>query len=156
MKGFSPLHKGRGVARCVPLPLFVKESKLGNEAPKPVGVPGKVKGIKQLKFARVLAVAGLVGSVATIYESCPFDGYIKQVTIHWPDGSDALVDVAVAHSNTVFCPRGQGNYLALNDATPTYFFNENVEQHEEVWVEMRNRDGGNEHAITITVSIEER
>ena len=112
-------------------------------------MPG-VKIIEQVKFDRTLAI----GEVVTIYEKCPFNGYVRRVTIHWPDGADALVDVAVGHSNTQFCPKGTGEYLALNDATPTYQFNEEVTQGEEIWVQMRNRDGGWPHSITVSISVE--
>lgn len=120
-----------------------------------VAVP-EVKEIQQIKFARTLTIAGTEGSGATIYEDCPFNGYIKAVAIHWPEGCNALVDVAVGHGNTQFCPRGTGEYLALNDTTPTYPFNEEVMQGEEIWVEMRNRDAANPHSLTVTISVEEK
>ena len=131
--------------------------------PRPGEAPPLVplKETQQIKFARTLLVAGVVGSAATMYEDCPFDGYIKHVIAHWPDGCDALVDIAVGHGNVQFCPRGTGEYLALNDATPTfpspsYPFNEKVNQGEEIWVDMRNRDGGNPHSVTISISVEEK
>jgi len=96
----------------------------------------------------------------------PYKGYVYNLGIN-PNESyvagklavhncDALVDVAVGHSNTQFCPKGTGEYLALNDTTPTYRFNEEVTQGEEIWVQMRNRDGGWPHSITVSVSVEEK
>lgn len=108
--------------------------------------------IEQIPFAHKLAKAGLAGSGVTLMEYAPFSGYIKQVTPHWPDGADALVDVKVGHGIVQFCP--DEGYLALNDVTPSYPFNEWVNYREEIWVELRNRDGGNEHAITVTVTLE--
>lgn len=118
----------------------------------PEGVAMSEVKIEQIPFAYTLALAGLPGSGVTLMEYAPFSGYIKQVTPHWPDGADALVDVRVGHGVKQFCP--DAGYLALNDATPTYPFNEWVNDHEEIWVELRNRDGANEHAITVTVTLE--
>ena len=112
------------------------------------GVAVMPKKIEQIPFARTLTP--LQG--ATIYEKPPFSGYIKQITVHWPDGADALVDIRVGHGTKQFCPIE--GYLALNDATPTYPFNEWVSDDEEIWVEMRNTDGVNNHAITVTVTLE--
>ncbi len=116
----------------------------------------EIKKTKLLDFARTLNP----GQGVTIYQDSPFAGYIKHVVAHWPGGCTALVDIGVGHSNTQFCPRGIGNFLHLDNATPSYpdptsSFNEKVEQGEEIWVEMRNRDGGFPHSITVTVSVEE-
>lgn len=119
------------------------------EFPEGVAMPLK---IEQIPFAYTLAVAGADGSGVILEEPAPFSGYIKQVTIHWPDGVDALVDVRVGHGVKQFCP--DEGYLALNNVTPTYPFNEWVTDQETIWVEMRNRDGGNEHSITVTVTLE--
>jgi len=104
--------------------------------------------IEQIPFAYNLAA--LQGVMLNEY--APFSGYIKQISIHWADGADALVDVRVGHGTKQFCP--DEGFLALNDATPTYPFSEWVEDHEEIWVEMRNTDGANAHNITVTVTLE--
>lgn len=104
--------------------------------------------IEQIPF--IYNLAPLQG--VRLEEVAPFDGYIKQVTIHWPDGCNALVGVKVGHGTPQFCPRD--GYLALNDATPTYPFNVKVKEGDTIWVEMRNTDGVNPHNITVTVSIE--
>jgi len=103
------------------------------------------KVIEQIPFAYNLDPLQGV----TLMEYAPFSGYITQVSIHWPEGCDALVDVRVGHGTKQFCP--DTGYLALNDATPTYPFSEWCEDREEIWVEMRNGDGANSHAITVTV-----
>jgi len=103
---------------------------------------------EQIPFVLPLAI----GQTMRLTEDMHMGGFIKQVTIHWPDGSDALVDVMVGHDIVQFCPRE--GYLALNDATPTYEFNEPVGDNVGIWVEARNRDGGNPHEITATVIVE--
>lgn len=103
---------------------------------------------EQIPFALSLAI----GQTLRLTEELHIAGFIKEVTPHWPDGCDRLVDVAVGHSTVQFCPRE--GYLALNDTTPTYEFNEPVNDNEGIWVEARNRDGGNPHDITVTVIVE--
>lgn len=105
--------------------------------------------IVQIPFAYNLAA--LEGVLLT--EVAPFSGYIKQVSIHWPEGSDALVDVRVGHGPKQFCPKE--GFLALNDVTPTYPFNEWVSGgNEAIWVEMKNTDSVNSHNITVSVILE--
>ncbi|GAI68103.1 unnamed protein product [marine sediment metagenome] len=109
--------------------------------------------IEQLPFSYDLEKAGTDGSQVLLTEIVPFSGYIKQVTPHWPDGCDAIVDVRVGHGNKQFCPKE--GFLALNDATPSYPFNEEVNGgQEDIWVEMVNGDSENKHKITVTVMLE--
>lgn len=108
-------------------------------------MPGK---IEQIAFP--FNLAPLQG--VTLSQTPAAAGYIKQITIHWPDGCNALVDVRVGHGLVQICPRE--GYLALNDATPSYPFSEWVEAADEVWVEMRNGDAVNLHSITVTVTVE--
>ncbi len=115
------------------------------ELPEGVAMPQE---IQQIPFSyNIPALEGVVLS-----EDAPLSGYIKEITIHWPDGSNALVKAKVGHGDKQFCPR-EGS-LALNDATPTYPFSEWVNFHENIWVEMENADGVNSHAITVTVTLE--
>ncbi|GAH84614.1 unnamed protein product, partial [marine sediment metagenome] len=116
------------------------------EWPEGVAMPQK---IEQIPFAYNLAP--LEGVLLT--EITPFSGYIKQVTPHFPEGCDGICDVRVGHGPKQFCPKE--GYLALNDATPTYPFNEWVSGgNEEIWVEMKNGDSANSHHITVTVILE--
>jgi len=108
--------------------------------------------IEQIPFAFTLAIAGLPGSGVTLTEIAPFAGHVKSVMVHWPPGSNALVDVAVGHGTTHFCPRE--GFLALDDATVFFQFNEYVVEGEELWVIMRNGDGINPHTITVTIHLE--
>jgi len=117
----------------------------------PEGVAISLK-IEQIPFVYDLEKAGIDGSQVMMTEYAPFSGYIKSVTPHWPDGCDHLVDVRVGHGTKQFCP--DEGYLALNDVTPTYPFNEWVNDHEEIWVSMINGDSDNTHAITVVVMLE--
>lgn len=113
---------------------------------------GEVKAEKQIKLIPFFYnLAPLEG--VTLEEVAPFDGFIKQVIIHWPDGCNALVEVKVTYDSLPqFCP--STDYLALNNATPTFSFNVEVQADFSIIVEMRNGDAVNSHAITVTVSVE--
>jgi len=84
----------------------------------------------------------------------PLTGRIVQIVRHYPDGCDALVDLAVGHKDTWVLPNNVDTFVALNDATPVVTVNEPVGKGEEIWMIVRNGDGANPHAVTTTVVIE--
>jgi len=88
-----------------------------------------------------------------IHKSSPLTGRIVQLIPHWPDGCDALVDIAVGHRDTWIYPHQVDTYIALNDATPVLSIDEPVEKGEELWMIIRNADGGNDHAVSCTFTI---
>jgi len=116
------------------------------------GEPAPTKKIEQIPYRATLAEAGLPGSGVKMVEYASAAGYIKWIMVHYPPGTNALVDVAVGHGLTQLCPRE--GYLALDNTTQIFYFNEYVEDHEEIWVEMLNGDGTNPHTITVTVGFE--
>jgi len=79
----------------------------------------------------------------------PLKGKIASITVHWPDGCDGLVDVAVGHGGTWLYPSEPDTFVALNDATPTIPMEEPVVWDERLWVIMSNTDGGNPHRISV-------
>jgi len=86
-------------------------------------------------------------------KSSPLTGRITQLVLHFPDGCNALVDVAIGHKDTWVCPNEIDTFIALNDATPVLTVNEPIEKGEEMWLVIRNTDGGNAHAISVTFTI---
>ena len=104
--------------------------------------------IRLVRFRQtVLPLQGII-----LTQEAIIDGYIKEVKIHWPNGCNALVDIRIFHNAIQFCPHE--GFLALNDATPTYPFNEYVGHNENIRIEIANTDAGAPHAITVTVTIE--
>jgi len=83
----------------------------------------------------------------------PLTGRIVQLIPHWPDGCNALVDVAVGHKDTWIYPHLVDTFVALNDATPVLTVNEPIEKGEEIWMIIRNADGREQHAITVTATV---
>lgn len=98
-----------------------------------------------------VSVQPLTGTRVT--KPSPLTGKIVQLILHWPDGCDALVDVAIGHKDTWVLPNETDTYIALNDATPVLTVDESIEKGEEIWMILRNTDGGNAHAISCTVTI---
>lgn len=84
----------------------------------------------------------------------PFDGIIREVKIHWPPGCNGLVDVRVGHGPKQFCPFE--GFLSLNNVTPSYYFNEEVQHTEQIWVEIQNTDGVNAHTISVMFNMVEK
>ena len=98
-----------------------------------------------------VSVLPLTGTKVT--KPSPLTGKIVQLIPHWPDGCDALVDVAIGHKDTWVLPNEVDTYIALNDATPVLTVDESIEKGEEIWMILRNTDGVNAHAISCTVTI---
>jgi hypothetical protein len=94
------------------------------------------------------------GGGVKIYEEKPLTkGIIRELTIHWPDGCNGLVSVAVWCGTFQLFPKR--DFIALNDATPKYEgFSHPKTQDEEFWVDMNNADAANSHRISVTVGID--
>ena len=97
------------------------------------------------------SVRPLTGTKVT--KPSPLTGKIVQLIPHWPDGCDALVDVAIGHKDTWILPNETDTFIALNDATPVLTVDEAIEKGEEIWMLLRNTDGVNVHAVSCTVTI---
>jgi len=83
----------------------------------------------------------------------PVTGKIVQLIPHWPDGCDALVDIAIGHKDTWIYPHLVDNYVALNDTTPVLTVDEPITKGEQIWAIVRNADGRVKHAITVTATV---
>ena len=97
----------------------------------------------------------LPGQGARITEPAP-NGTIRTVQIHWPDGCNGLVGVAVWLGVRQIVPQNGSGYLALNDATPTYAINlVKTTLSDQIIVDMYNADAANSHHIVVIIGIEE-
>ncbi|GAI38825.1 unnamed protein product, partial [marine sediment metagenome] len=88
-----------------------------------------------------------------IAEPSPLTGRITSVTMHFPEGCDALVDVAFGHSEVWVSPSELNTYIALNNATPTFPTNEPIEKGEHLWGEFRNGDDTHPHSMNIIITL---
>jgi hypothetical protein len=81
-----------------------------------------------------------------------YDGIIYEVEVHFPDGCNGLVGVAIYQQGQRFMPRD--GYLALNNTTRIYPFGRQVKQTDDLMVEIVNGDGGFNHILTVTILCE--
>jgi len=89
-----------------------------------------------------------------IWKPSPLTGRIVQIVPHWPDGCNALVDMAVGHGDAIWIyPNETDTYAALNDATPVLLVSETIHKGEQLWMIGRNGDAVNPHAISCTFVI---
>ncbi len=104
---------------------------------------------KQVRFEETLdALEGI-----EVESRCPLRGEIRSITIHWPEGCDGLVDIAVGHNGTFLCPNEPETFLALNNATPTFPMEEPVVWDERLWGIIRNTDDANPHKVSVIIII---
>ena len=104
----------------------------------------------QVTFKQTLAA--LTGD--RFFYTCPWNALNTNITMHFPDGCNALVDVAVGHSDKQTYPRT--NFIALNDASPVFIVSELISDKEPIWVEIRNADGGGPHTISVILTLQRR
>ena len=88
-----------------------------------------------------------------IVQPSPLIGRIVQLIPHFPDGCNALVDMAIGHRDTWIYPHRTDTFIALNDATPVLTVDEPISKGEEIWMVGRNGDGGFPHAISCAVTL---
>lgn len=113
------------------------------------GLPTMPKARKQFVFKHTLEL----GKGLTDHQRIPMLKTVKSITIHWPDGCDSLVDVAVGYSQDKRLLPEEG-YLALNDTTPTWVINKDTDS-DTLWVYIFNGDAVNPHTISVIINYEE-
>ena len=84
-----------------------------------------------------------------ISETVRQKGVLTRVTMHFPPGASALVDVAVRAQNEQIVP--VEGFIALDDATQTFSIARAVEAGNEVSARIRNADGANPHTISVII-----
>ena len=108
-----------------------------------------VKVQKQIVFKQTLTpLQGILD-----HRRVPMLKTVRAITIHWPPGCNALVEVAVGYSQDKRLLPEEG-YLALDNTTPTWPVDKDTES-DTLWVEMRNGDAANAHTISVIVNYEE-
>jgi len=100
-----------------------------------------------------LRVTLLPNTGQRITQTSPLTGRIVQLIPHWPDGCNALVDLAIGHKDTWVYPHRIDTYVALNDATPVLTVDEPIGKGEEIWMIARNGDAGFPHAVSCACTI---
>jgi hypothetical protein len=84
-------------------------------------------------------------------KTCQTKGTINQITLHFPSGCNALVDVAVFKNSQQLVP--DTGFISLNDATPQFFTDKPIDVGDEVTVKFVNADSTWPHTISVVVGI---
>ena len=87
-------------------------------------------------------------------EQSPATGVIKSALIHFPAGSDALVEVAIYHENKKILPDTRYG-IALDNATERFMIGEKININEPIEVITKNHDNTYDHTIIVIVEVEE-
>ena len=94
------------------------------------------------------------GKGVIVQASSPKTGRATRAIIHWPDGCNALVDVAVGYEDSQFLPQYEDSYFSLNNATPEFPVDVPVKSGGKFWAKLQNRDSLNDHTITVIMTVE--
>lgn len=105
------------------------------------------KSTEQIVFRETLAALQGV----RIEEYAPFTGRITSAMFHFPNGCNALVDVAFGHGSKQILPNTGS--LALNNATPVFPISVAVKESDVLWVTMKNGDAINPHTPSVTITM---
>lgn len=85
-------------------------------------------------------------------DSVPIDGKMTSITVHFPPGCVAAVEIAFGYQTRQIIPFE--GFLALDAATPVFPVSELVKRNEELWCVMRNGDPINNHTPAVIVTIQ--
>lgn len=112
-----------------------------------IGVEGKNEVTRVIPFDYNLGV----GQGVRLEEPSPVTGVMFEVTMHFPNGCNGLVEMALHYRDIQVFPKR--DYIRLNNATPVWKVHQPVEKHQPIWVDMRNRDTLFTHHPSVTVSL---
>lgn len=86
-------------------------------------------------------------TIRRIHEPLAYKSLIQFITVHFPDGCWGLVRVMAGHGGKQMIL--ENTFLAINDATLKFPFNELADGNEEVWTVIENHDGVWPHRISV-------
>jgi len=81
---------------------------------------------------------------------------VTRVIVHWPAGTESLVDVRVEFEKTPLVPMYSSQWIAKDDTTIAYTVNKAVKASGDLRVTWRNRDMYNSHKVPVDVEYIER
>lgn len=103
----------------------------------------------QMNFSKTVGALTEESQTQTVQ----WNGKIDQIHISFPPGANSLVDVAVWHGTKQILP--EKGYIALDDITPNFFFNESVSVGDHITVKWINTDNTFPHTISVIVNVME-
>lgn len=79
----------------------------------------------------------------TLYEFSPLSGKVANITLHFPNGCNSLIEIACYINQIQVLPIT--GVIALNDATVTFPVDRSVRRSDKLRVKIANKDTVNEH-----------
>ena len=83
----------------------------------------------------------------TLYELSPLSGKVANITLHYPNGCNSLVEI-ICYINQIQVLPITG-VIALNDATVTFPVDRSVRRGDNLRVKIANKDTVNEHTPSV-------
>ena len=85
-------------------------------------------------------------------DTSPVTGLLKSITLHFPDGCNALVEITIYLQNMRVLPLN--NKIALNNTTVTFEVNRPIKKSDKLRAVIANKDSVNSHTPSIIFNIE--
>ena len=106
---------------------------------------------RQISFTRpVTTIAPATQTI--VADDCPVTGKITYITLHFPDGCNALVELSCSVNQEQILP--VSGFIALNNATKDFPVNMKVTKKSALRVLIVNRDAINPHTPSIIFNLE--
>jgi hypothetical protein len=106
---------------------------------------------RQVSFTRPTTTV-LAATQTVVAADCPVDGLITNITLHFPNGCNALVELSCFVNQEQILP--VSGFIALNDATKEFPIFKKVTKKSVLRVLVVNRDGGFPHTPSIIFHLE--
>jgi len=110
-----------------------------------------MKVSRQVSFTRPDTTI-LPATQAVVADECPVTGIITNITLHFPNGCNALVEISCSVNQDQILP--VSGFIALNDATKDFLVNKSVTKKSALRVLIVNRDAINPHTPSVIFNVE--
>jgi len=110
-----------------------------------------MKVSRQVSFTRPDTTI-LPATRAVVADESPVTGMITSITLHFPNGCNALVELSCSVNQEQILP--VSGFIALNDATKDFLVNKSVTKKATLRVLVVNRDAINPHTPSIIFNLE--
>ncbi len=111
----------------------------------------KQKVSLQVSFTRPTTVVAAATEIV-VEADCPVNGVLTNITLHFPDGCNALVEIVCYVDQEQVLPVSE--FIALNNATKDFPVDRNVTKKSALRVKITNRDAVNPHTPSIIFNME--
>jgi hypothetical protein len=105
----------------------------------------------QVSFGRPYTTVASATQV-TLADTSPIEGMVTDITLHFPDGCNALVEIRCLINQVQVLP--VTGFIALNNTTKDFSVNRTIRKNDKLRVVIANRDAANAHTPSIIWNLE--